>query len=317
MVHDLEIDPPRAPDAGVEPTTTGSAAEGTPAAPRVPPHARAAHERARKLQDLPLVDLGARVAEGLARLRGSFGLQARDPDPLRALLASLPRTELARRATELAAELASARALVLERERAAADVERRSESLKEALRERSADLAVALARAEAGAGAQRELESVRGALAALEAARAQLAPDLEQAASERVELARSVLDASEARAAGVRHVAELDKDALLARASALAAEIDAARDARARDGAELARLRGELERERAARRAAESALDASRAALSREAEILERELAWRRREMEALRAAAGGLGWKLLGGGARERIARWEQGERP
>jgi chromosome segregation ATPase len=386
---------------------------------RIPAHAKSYVDRARRLEGLSLFELAQRVAVGLARLRAEFGLETADSDPLTALFAALPRTEVGRRGADLERELAAAREEVLDRERAAADVERRSESLKEALRERSADLATALSRAESANAAQRELEALGPRLAQIELEREALVAERERAVAENERLSRSLVereaelaamslrsrDASEGRAqalaqtsvvleelertAQARDAAERERDAAVRDRGAARKERDEfarerdhavrerddatrARDAtglaldgaRGRDGASArfsmavsaaagARARSavdvlQLDREalaaRLAAREQEYALvarerdlltaeiahvrtrshgldgaqlqalaDAQRVTdeFRREIEQLQSDLAWRTREMDAVRATAGGVRWKLLGGDLGARITRW------
>ncbi|MCY2962015.1 MAG: hypothetical protein NTY35_17805 [Planctomycetota bacterium] len=212
---------------------------------RIPPHAKPFADRMQKLEALPLGDLAQRVAAGLARLRAGFGLEPRATDPWSALLAALPNTELARRGVDLERDLVAAQALVLERERAAADVERRSESLKEALRDRSADLALALARAEEAPAAKRELDSVRARLAEVELERDRAAADLARSLAENTRVAEALA-------------------ALAAERAAARAEHGAAAEERERFEGSLAETRRELE---TARSAVAPRLDFLRAAL--------------------------------------------------
>ncbi len=377
---------------------TASTIEAGADASRVPPHAKAFAERARKLEALPLGDLAQRVALGLARLRADFGLEPRSTDALGALFAALPDTDVARRGVELQGELAElvsslererdvARAHALERERIAADVERRSESLKEALRERSADLAAAIARAEAGDVARRELaalnvratelaatlEHLRAEHRGLEAALARAADDhlaeMAQAsvegeerarlqrevesltselrarhrdaesaqdalrvaqeescaalaemesrvASQRDERTGSLLDAAEARLRAVRDVLEADRATWIARDTAHAEEVRHLVRERDALAAEIAVVRTNSQR---VDRSRQEALDDAQRVLAEMRGKLaesERELAWRTREMDALRDASGGVRWKLLGGDALQRVARWSERER-
>ncbi len=322
---------------------------------QIQPHARALLERARKLEALPLEGLAARVADGLARLRLTYGLEARDANPVRALLAALPRTELARRATDLALELEAARQLVLDRERSAAEVDRRSESLKEALRERSTDLATALARADEAVSARRDLDTVRAQL--VEAARehdrlgAELARALERAravANEldaarnralelaadhdrdlasaradrarpdpRIELVRSALAATAERELSRAQLAELERAAAVERHGAIDAELGQVRRERDAASGELCRLQAESELEAAQHRSTIEGYERALVNDSRNAETARRELEWRRREMDALRAESSGLRWKLLGGDLAARIALWDREAAP
>ncbi len=327
----------------------------TEIAPRVAapiqPHARALLERARKLESLPLIDLAARVADGLARLRLAYGLETRALDPVRALFAALPRTELARRSTDLTVELEAARQAVLDRERAAAEVERRSESLKEALRDRSADLASALSRADEVPAVRRALESARAQLVETERERDGLRAELARALDEarvaaneldaarrraleraadherefaleradrarpdpRLDIARSALAAAAEREAARARLARLEREAATDRTSAIEAELGHVRRERDTAGDELLRLQQELEAKAALHRSAIDGYERTLAESGRLAEPMRRELEWRRREMDALRAAATGVRWKLLGGDAAERVARWNR----
>jgi len=201
----------------------------TRGAAQIQPHAHMLLERARKLEALSLTDLTARVADGLARLRLSYGLEMRDADPVRALLAALPRTEIARRSTDLTAELEVARQSILDRERAAAEVDRRSESLKEALRERSADLATALARADEAVSARRELEVVRAETGTVRS-------ELETSSAER-EALRGERDALRAELETVR----AEREAQLATLAGARRDLADAAGERTRSAAELAR----------------------------------------------------------------------------
>lgn len=438
---------------------------------QIQPHARTLLERARKLEAMPLTDLAARVADGLARLRLAHGLETRDADPVRALLGALPRTEIARRSTDLAAELDVARQTVVDRERAAAEVDRRSESLKEALRERSADLAAALARAGVVVSARRELEAARAATetakeelhavreasrAELEATRAsgetlraeletlhaefatlqasretlrteletvraefdtrsaesekqvasvqaeleteragrgllrdeldvlgsereslqaelaaarrgladaelehtRLAAELARALEEArghssaleetrrsavvadaqreqdrastnqdlaqlrdqnaqrgldLEIARSALTAAGERELARERLAELERSIASERLVELEAEIALVRREGDLSGDELRRLQVESEARGADHRSAIAACERRLAESGRDAETARRELEWRRREMDALRESSNGLRWKLLGGDAVGRIARWNR----
>jgi len=362
------------------------AAETKPeaATARMQPHARAFAQRARKLETLPLGELAARVADGLTRLRADFGLEARAADPLGSLFAALPGTEIARRGADLERDLVAVRAEALERGRAAADVERRSESLKEALRERSADLAAALATTAAADAAQRELEAARARLAEVEAERDRGAGDLARSLAEYTSVAeallvvsteraaltadiaavradlgaaladaaavraqsaeasaerervtgelanagrvfddalattesrflflRAALGAADERAARARETDGLDKSALIERIDVLAGELESLRRERTELTAELARAQGDSARDVDVRQ--RMLAEAQRALGERDVEltVLRRDLAWRQREMNAVRAESGGLRWKLLGGDAAERIARW------
>lgn len=388
--------------------------ESTTSVSRVPPHAKVFVERARKLEALPVAELARRVAEGLARLRADFQIETRQADPLSALLAALPGTEIGRRGAELERDLAAARDVALERERAAAEVERRSESLKEALRERSADLAAALARvsnAETGReravdeartstieieelrallvratdehtaelalasaegeerarlerevaasateieGLQRELAAQRGQIEALRMERDALRSHFdargreldalrreqealrakESSLRERVtnhdsdraetdaqhgaerEFARAAAMAAEARDQSARDVLEIDRAALAARASTREVEIEHLARERAALSAEIAAVREQAHR---VDRSRVQALDDAQhvvAELREKSCHLEREMAWRAREMEAVRSAAVGVRWKLLGGDLAERVAGWSQRER-
>jgi len=268
--------------------------------------------------------LGARVAEGLAGLRATFGLESRAEDPFAALLAALPRTELARRAseaetelarraseaeTELArrladveSDLAAARAALVESERTAADVERRSESLKAALRERSADLAQALARADAA-----EKQPAPAPVERVEIERVAIEDEPAQDDA----FTRAVVQAREQHAADALSTALLDREALFARLEAEAQELESARrqargllvelDARAAPVAvERARVQLELD-----------ALLGDLAERESTIESMRRDLTWRAREMDAMHAELQSARYRLLARTIVERAERW------
>ncbi len=265
------------------------------AATEIAPHARAFAERARKLEALPLAELAARVAEGLAGLRVTFGLEPSAADPFAALLAALPRTELARRLAESEAEVSAARAALVESERTAADVERRSESLKAALRERSADLAVAIARADAAAKAPAPIERV------------EIDPEPAGDSS----FTRAVVQAREQHAADAAATAQLDREALFARLDNEVHALEASRR-------QVRELLDELEA-----RVPPPAVDRGRAQVEVDAllgdlaerettiESMRRDLTWRAREMDAMHAELQSTRYRLLARAIVDRAERW------
>lgn len=226
---------------------------------RVEPHAKPLADRARKLEALPLGDLAQRVADGLARLRAGFGLEPRAEDPLSALFAALPGTEIARRGDDLERDVAAARAAALEHERAAADVERRSESLKDALRERSSDLAQALARADEATAAKRELEVARARIVEIEAERERAAGELACALEENRRIAQALSDvaADRANALAARSDAEAERERAEERSASLRNDLDTARS-------ELETSRSQLDTARSELGTARSELETSR-----------------------------------------------------